>query len=217
MTDTTDKIIIFDTTMRDGEQSPGASMTLREKLELAELLEEMGVDVIEAGFPAASAGDFECVSTVAERSRNAVICGLARSTPKDIERCGEAVRKAARPRIHTFISTSPVHMKHKLKMGENAVLEAVGRSVAQARNLVDDVEWSPEDATRTDWEFLCRTIDTAIASGATTINIPDTVGYSHPDEYGALIRRVSPTARVRWNAPSTGLASAQVTRHWKKW
>ena len=193
MTDTTDKIIIFDTTMRDGEQSPGASMTLREKLELAELLEEMGVDVIEAGFPAASAGDFECVSTVAERSRNAVICGLARSTPKDIERCGEAVRKAARPRIHTFISTSPVHMKHKLKMGENAVLEAVGRSVAQARNLVDDVEWSPEDATRTDWEFLCRTIDTAIASGATTINIPDTVGYSHPDEYGALIRRLIET------------------------
>ena len=193
MTQDTDKIVIFDTTMRDGEQSPGASMTLREKLELAELLEEMGVDVIEAGFPAASPGDFECVSMIAEQSKDAIICGLSRATPSDIERCGEAVRAAARPRIHTFISTSPVHMKHKLKMGENAVLEAVGRSVSQARNLVDDVEWSAEDATRTDFDFLCRAVDTAIASGATTINIPDTVGYSHPDEYGALFRRLIET------------------------
>ena len=203
MTQDTDKIVIFDTTMRDGEQSPGASMTLREKLELAELLEEMGVDVIEAGFPAASPGDFECVSMIAEQSKDAIICGLSRATPSDIERCGEAVRAAARPRIHTFISTSPVHMKHKLKMGENAVLEAVGRSVSQARNLVDDVEWSAEDATRTDFEFLCRAVDTAIASGATTINIPDTVGYSHPDEYGALFRRLIETVpnsdKVIWS------------------
>lgn len=187
-------IRIFDTTMRDGEQSPGASMTLREKLELSELLQDMRVDVIEAGFPAASAGDFECVRQIAEAAgKETIICGLARSTPGDIERCGEAVRAAANPRIHTFISTSPVHMKHKLKMGENAVLEAVGRSVAQARNLVADVEWSPEDATRTEFDFLCKTIDAAIQAGATTINIPDTVGYTHPEEYGALFRRLIET------------------------
>ncbi|MEM8920730.1 MAG: 2-isopropylmalate synthase, partial [Pseudomonadota bacterium] len=192
-TDTAPQVRIFDTTMRDGEQSPGASMTLREKLELAELLQEMKVDIIEAGFPAASDGDFDCVRQIAERSKDTVICGLARSTPSDIDRCGDAVKGAARPRIHTFISTSPVHMKHKLKMGENAVLEAVGRSVTQARNLVDDVEWSAEDATRTDFDFLCRAIDLAIAAGATTINVPDTVGYSHPEEYGALVRRLIET------------------------
>ena len=192
MTDTND-IVIFDTTMRDGEQSPGASMTHNEKLALGELLETMGVHVIEAGFPAASEGDFQSVSEIARRSKDAVICGLARSTPNDIDRCAEAVRNAARPRIHTFISTSPVHMKHKLKMGANAVLEAVGRSVAQARNLVDDVEWSPEDATRTEFDFLCKCIDAAITSGATTINIPDTVGYSHPEEYGRLIRTLRET------------------------
>ena len=189
----TSEIIIFDTTMRDGEQSPGASMTHNEKLALADLLEEMGVHVIEAGFPAASKGDFEAVREIAQRSKSARICGLARSTPGDIERCAEAVRAAARPRIHTFISTSPVHMKHKLKMGPNAVLEAVGRSVAQARNLVADVEWSPEEATRTEFDFLCKCIDAAITSGATTINIPDTVGYSHPEEYGRLIRRLRET------------------------
>ncbi|MEM1087112.1 MAG: 2-isopropylmalate synthase [Pseudomonadota bacterium] len=192
MSDTSD-IIIFDTTLRDGEQSPGASMTHNEKLALAELLESMGVDVIEAGFPAASAGDFAAVSEIACRSSDAVICGLARSTPSDIDRCGEAVRHASKPRIHTFISTSPVHMKHKLKMGANAVLEAVGRSVAQARNLVPDVEWSPEDATRTEFDFLCKCIDAAITSGATTINIPDTVGYSHPEEYGRLIKQLRET------------------------
>jgi len=183
-------IRIFDTTLRDGEQSPGASMTHAEKLELASLMEDMGVDVIEAGFPAASDGDFAAVSAIAAQSKSAIICGLARSTPGDIDRCAEAVKQAARPRIHTFISTSPVHMKHKLKMGPNAVLEAVGRSVAQARNHTDDVEWSAEDATRTDFDFLCKCIDVAIASGATTINVPDTVGYSHPDEYGALFRRL---------------------------
>ena len=183
-------IRIFDTTLRDGEQSPGASMTHVEKLELASLMEDMGVDVIEAGFPAASDGDFAAVSAIAAQSKSAIICGLARSTPGDIDRCAEAVKQAARPRIHTFISTSPVHMKHKLKMGPNAVLEAIGRSVAQARNHTDDVEWSAEDATRTDFDFLCKCIDVAIASGATTINVPDTVGYSHPEEYGALFRRL---------------------------
>jgi len=198
------RVLIFDTTMRDGEQSPGASMTHNEKLELALLLEEMGVDIIEAGFPAASDGDFAAVSAIAAQSTRSVICGLARSTAADIDRCGEAVRKAARPRIHTFISTSPVHMKHKLKMGPNAVLEAVGRSVAQARNLVDDVEWSAEDATRTEFDFLCKCIDAAIASGATTINVPDTVGYSHPHEYGDLIRRlienIPNSDKVIWSA-----------------
>lgn len=190
MTDTpeTSPIVIFDTTMRDGEQSPGASMTHSEKLQLAELLESMGVDIIEAGFPASSVGDFEAVRDIASRSKDSVICGLSRSILGDIDRCGEAVRQAARPRIHTFISTSPVHMKHKLQMGPNAVLEAVGRSVAHARNLVDDVEWSAEDATRTEFEFLCKCIDAAIVAGATTINVPDTVGYSHPEEYGQLIK-----------------------------
>lgn len=189
--------------MRDGEQSPGASMTHGEKLKLAEQLEALNVDIIEAGFPAASQGDFEAVSEIARRSKSAVICGLARATPGDIDRCAAAVRHAERPRIHTFISTSPVHMKHKLKMGPNAVLEAVGRSVAQARNLVDDVEWSPEDATRTEWEFLVKCVDAAIVAGATTINIPDTVGYSHPEEYGALIRRLIETVpdsdKVIWS------------------
>ena len=190
MTDTpeTSPIVIFDTTMRDGEQSPGASMTHSEKLQLAELLESMGVDIIEAGFPASSVGDFEAVRDIASRSKDSVICGLSRSVLSDIDRCGEAVRQAARPRIHTFISTSPVHMKHKLQMGPNAVLEAVGRSVAHARNLVDDVEWSAEDATRTEFDFLCKCIDAAIVAGATTINVPDTVGYSHPEEYGQLIK-----------------------------
>ncbi len=197
-------IHIFDTTMRDGEQSPGASMSLPEKLELADLLQEMRVDVIEAGFPAASHGDFDCVRQIADRLKDTIVCGLARSTPGDIERCAEAVKGAARPRIHTFISTSPVHMKHKLKMGENAVLEAVGRSVTQARNHTDDVEWSPEDATRSEWEFLLKCCDAAIAAGATTINIPDTVGYSHPDEYGALFKRLRETVpdadKVIWSA-----------------
>jgi 2-isopropylmalate synthase len=198
-----ERVLIFDTTMRDGEQSPGASMTLREKLELAELLEEMRVDICEAGFAASSEGDFACVRQIAERAREMTVCSLARSTLSDIDRAGEAVRAARRPRIHTFISTSPVHMKHKLRMGENAVLEAIGASVAHARRLVDDVEWSPEDATRTEFDFLCKAIDVAIRSGARTINVPDTVGYSHPAEYGALIRRlieaIPDSDRVVWS------------------
>ncbi len=196
---------IFDTTMRDGEQSPGASMTPGEKLELADLLMDMGVDVIEAGFPAASEGDFDCVSQIARRARpETIICGLARATEGDIARCAAAVRTAPRPRIHTFISTSPVHMKHKLKMSPDDVLAAIERSVTQARGLVDDVEWSAEDATRSDFDFLCRAIDIAIRAGAGTINIPDTVGYSFPDEYGALFRRLRETVadadRVVWSA-----------------
>jgi 2-isopropylmalate synthase len=181
------RVLIFDTTLRDGEQSPGASMTHDEKIKIARLLEEMGVDIIEAGFPAASNGDFEAVNEIARVVKNSVVAGLARASMKDIDRCGEALKPAARPRIHTFISTSPVHMKYKLQMGSNAVLDAVGASVKRARNFTDDVEWSAEDATRTEHDFLCQCVELAIRSGATTINIPDTVGYAVPEEYFDLI------------------------------
>jgi len=183
-----DRVIIFDTTMRDGEQSPGASMSLEEKLELAKILEEMGVDVIEAGFPVASNGDFEAVRQIAQIVTESTICGLARATAKDIERCAEAIKPARRGRIHTFISTSPVHMKHKLQMGPNAVLEAIHASVTLARSHTDDVEWSAEDATRTERDFLRRSVEIAIKAGATTINIPDTVGYTYPSEYAEIFR-----------------------------
>ena len=181
-------IKIFDTTLRDGEQSPGAAMTHEEKLRIAELLDEMGVDIIEAGFPISSPGDFKAVSEIAKLVKRATVCGLSRASFKDIDRAGEALKGAVRPRIHTFISTSPVHMKHKLQMGENAVLEAIGASVTRARNHTDDVEWSAEDATRTVPDFLCRCVDVAINAGATTINVPDTVGYSTPQEYFEIIR-----------------------------
>ena len=182
-----ERIIIFDTTLRDGEQSPGAAMTLEEKIEIAEFLDEMGVDIIEAGFPISSQGDFDAVREISKRVKNSAVCGLSRAGFKDIDRAGEALKSAKRPRIHTFIATSPVHMKHKLQMGPNAVLDAVGASVARARNLTDDVQWSAEDATRSEHEFLCRTVELAIRSGATTINIPDTVGYTTPQEYGEII------------------------------
>jgi 2-isopropylmalate synthase len=185
-----DRVLIFDTTLRDGEQCPGATMTFEEKLEVAELLDEMGVDIIEAGFPIASTGDFEAVSEIARRVQNATVAGLARAGFKDIDRAGEAVRAARRPRIHTFISTSPVHMKHKLQKEPEEVLEMVVASVTRARNLVDDVEWSCEDGTRTEHDFLCRCVEAAIKAGAGTINIPDTVGYTTPDEYRALFRMV---------------------------
>ena len=182
-----DRVYIFDTTLRDGEQSPGASMTLEEKMQIAELLDAMGVDVIEAGFPIASNGDFESVSEVAKLMQNAQVCGLARAGAKDIDRAADAVKHAKNPRIHTFISTSPVHMKHKLQMEPDEVMEAIAFSVSHARNHVENVEWSPEDATRTDRDFLCATVETAIKAGATTINIPDTVGYTVPQEYFEII------------------------------
>jgi 2-isopropylmalate synthase len=182
------RVRIFDTTLRDGEQSPGAAMTLEQKLEVAELLDQMGVDIIEAGFPISSPGDFESVLEISKLMKNAVVCGLSRAGFKDIDRAGEALQPAKRRRIHTFISTSPVHMKHKLQMGPNAVLDAVGASVVRARNFTDDVQWSAEDATRTEKDFLCRCVELAIRSGATTINIPDTVGYTTPQEYVDLIR-----------------------------
>jgi len=190
MTIDSNRIIIFDTTLRDGEQSPGAAMTHEEKLRIAELLDEMGVDVIEAGFPISSPGDFKAVQEISKIVKNASVCGLARAGFKDVDRAGEALKGARRPRIHTFISTSPVHMKHKLGMGENAVLEAIGASVTRARTYTSEVEWSAEDATRTVPEFLVRCVDVAINAGATVINIPDTVGYSTPQEYFEIIKMV---------------------------
>ena len=188
-----DQVIIFDTTLRDGEQCPGATMTLEEKLQVADLLDAMGVDVIEAGFPIASNGDFEAVSLIAQRVQNAVVAGLSRAAPGDIDRAGEAVKGAKRPRIHTFISTSPVHMKYKLQKSPEQVLEMVVDQVTRSRNLVDDVEWSCEDGTRTEFDFLCRCTEAAIKAGATTINIPDTVGYTTPEEYYDLFVRVRET------------------------
>ncbi|WP_439154539.1 2-isopropylmalate synthase [Yoonia sp.] len=184
---TKDKVLIFDTTLRDGEQSPGATMTHAEKLEIAELLDEMGVDIIEAGFPIASEGDFRAVSEIAQRAKGATICGLARANYKDIDRCWEAVKAAKSPRIHTFIGTSPLHRAiPNLNMDEMA--ERIHDTVTHARNLCDNVQWSPMDATRTEEDYLCRTVEIAIKAGATTINIPDTVGYTAPVESADLIR-----------------------------
>ncbi|HVX99494.1 MAG TPA: 2-isopropylmalate synthase [Pseudorhodoplanes sp.] len=185
-----DRVVIFDTTLRDGEQCPGATMTFEEKLEVAELLDGMGVDIIEAGFPIASEGDFAAVQEIARRTRNAVVCGLSRAAPKDIDRCAEAIRPAKRGRIHTFLSTSPVHMKYKLQKEPHEVFEMVIAQVTRARSHTDDVEWSAEDGTRTEHDFLCRCVEAAIKAGATTINIPDTVGYTVPEEYAALFRMV---------------------------
>jgi 2-isopropylmalate synthase len=181
------RVIIFDTTLRDGEQSPGASMHLDEKLRIAEMLEELGVDVIEAGFPIASNGDFEAVREVAKLVKQPIVCGLARSGRQDIERAAEALKPARRPRIHTFIATSPLHMKYKLQMEPEEVYQAVVDSVTHARNFTDDVDWSPEDGSRTEPDFLCRVVEAAINAGATCINLPDTVGYAVPDEFAGLI------------------------------
>jgi 2-isopropylmalate synthase len=199
-----DRVVIFDTTLRDGEQSPGATMTHEEKLEVAELLDAMGVDIIEAGFPVASEGDFAAVHEIAKRTKNAVVCGLARAGQKDVDRAGEAIKPAKRGRIHTFISTSPVHMKWKLQMEPAKVYEMVISSVTRARSFTDDVEWSCEDGTRTEHDFLCRCVEAAINAGATTINVPDTVGYTVPDEYFSLIRmireRVPNSDKARFSA-----------------
>ena len=181
------RVIIFDTTLRDGEQSPGCSMNLEEKLQVAQILEDLKVDVIEAGFPIASRGDFEAVHEIAKLVRGSSVAGLARATTKDIDRAWQALKPAKRPRIHTFISTSPLHMKHKLRMEPEQVHEAVIASISHARNLCDDVEWSPEDGTRTEHDFLCRCVESAIKAGAGTINVPDTVGYTVPEEFHDLI------------------------------
>ncbi|NIY79821.1 2-isopropylmalate synthase [Celeribacter sp. HF31] len=189
MTETSkqDRVLIFDTTLRDGEQSPGATMSHNEKLEIAAMLDEMGVDIIEAGFPIASEGDFEAVSEIAKNSKNSVICGLARASLRDIDRCMEAVSHAARPRIHTFIGTSPLHRDiTALSMDEMA--DKIHETVTHARNLTDNVQWSPMDAIRTEHDYLCRVVEIAIKAGATTINIPDTVGYTTPRESADIIR-----------------------------
>ncbi|MBC6443654.1 MAG: 2-isopropylmalate synthase [Rhodobacteraceae bacterium] len=187
MTATTkDHILIFDTTLRDGEQSPGATMSHNEKLEIAVLLDEMGVDIIEAGFPIASEGDFKAVREIAGNARNAVICGLSRARFMDIDRCWEAVKHAERPRIHTFIGTSPLHRAIP-NLTRDEMADLIHKTVSHARNLCDNVQWSPMDATRTEHDYLCRVIGIAIRAGATTINIPDTVGYTAPRESANLI------------------------------
>jgi 2-isopropylmalate synthase len=185
-----DKIIIFDTTLRDGEQAPGATMNLEEKLAIAKLLEKMGVDVIEAGFPAASDGDFEAVNQIAKIVKKSTICGLARAKENDIRRTFEAIKPAQNPRIHTFIATSPIHMQFKLKMDEAQVLQAIKDSVSLANSLCAEVDWSCEDGTRSELDFLYKAIETAIKAGASTINIPDTVGYATPEEYFDLITNI---------------------------
>ncbi|MCB2011867.1 MAG: 2-isopropylmalate synthase, partial [Geminicoccaceae bacterium] len=204
---TSDRIVIFDTTLRDGEQSPGASMNTEEKLQVAKVLEDMGVDVIEAGFPIASEGDFQAVREIAKIVKNSTVCGLARAADGDIDRCAEAIEPAERGRIHTFISTSPLHMKFKLNLEPDEVHERVISSVTRARNYTDDVEWSCEDGSRTEHDFLFRCVESAIAAGATTINIPDTVGYSYPEEFADLIRS------IRNNVPNIDKAIISVHCH----
>lgn len=185
-----ENIKIFDTTLRDGEQTPGVNLNLQEKLEIAKLLESLGVDIIEAGFPAASNGDFESVTSVAKIIKNAEVAGLCRAVESDIKRAYDAIKHAERPRIHTFIATSPTHREYKLKMSKDEVVERAVYAVKLAKSYVPNVEFSPEDGSRTELDFLYRVIEEVIKAGATTVNIPDTVGYATPDEFGALIRNI---------------------------
>ncbi len=195
-----DYVRIFDTTLRDGEQAAGINLNTAEKLQIAHQLAAMGVDIIEAGFPAASPGDFEAVSTIAKEVKGPTIAGLARTRPEDIEAAYNAVKHAEKPRIHTFIATSDIHLEYKLKMDRKQVLEEIKRAVTQARSYVDDVEFSAEDASRSDLDFVVEAFKTAIECGATTINIPDTVGYALPVEFGdfveEIIRRVDAPSNV---------------------
>ncbi|MDJ0912667.1 MAG: 2-isopropylmalate synthase [Desulfobacterales bacterium] len=202
-----EKVIIFDTTLRDGEQSPGASMNTAEKVRLAVQLEKLGVDVIEAGFPAASEGDFEAVSKIADRLKHTEVAGLARASKGDIERAWNAIQHAARPRIHTFIATSDIHMKYKLNMNREQVLAATREAVTFARSLTDNVEFSAEDGSRSDRDFLCQVFEAAIEAGASTINLPDTVGYAVPDEFADMVRYVIA------NTPGIGNAVLSVHCH----
>jgi 2-isopropylmalate synthase len=186
-----DRIIIFDTTLRDGEQAPGASLNEKEKLDIAFALEDLGVDVIEAGFPVSGRGDFDAVKLVAKEVKKPVICCLARAIPKDIDAAYQAARPARHPRIHVFLATSKIHMRYKLKKAEREILRLAKKAVTYARNLCDDIEFSPEDASRTEKEFLYRVIETVIKAGVRTVNIPDTVGYAEPEEFGSLIRLIT--------------------------
>src|SRR5215475_12995459 len=187
----TDRVYIFDTTLRDGEQSPGCSMTVAEKLRMAAKLVDLGVDILEAGFPIASEGDSEAVDAVSREFPWANVAALARANKPDIEEAAKALRHARRPRIHTFIATSDIHLKYKLKKSQQQVLEEACAAVELARSYVDDVEFSAEDATRTDWDYLEQISRAVVAAGARTVNLPDTVGYSVPEEYGALIARMT--------------------------
>ena len=182
-----DKLIIFDTTLRDGEQSPGASMTKEEKLRIAKALEKIHVDIIEAGFPIASPGDFEAVKSVSELITESTVCGLARALNKDIDCAAEALKPAKSFRIHTFLATSPIHMREKLRMDPEQVIENAVKAVKRAGKYTDNIEFSPEDAGRSEFDFLCRVIEAVINAGATTINIPDTVGYNLPQYFGELV------------------------------
>ena len=182
------RIHIFDTTLRDGEQAPGCSMTLREKLRIAKALSELNVDIIEAGFPAASPGDFDSVKTIAERNFGPIICGLARCNPEDIQKVYDAVKGADKHRIHVFVATSAIHREHKLKMAKEEIIKSAVGAITMARELVDDVEFSPEDASRTELSYLAEVVSAAIEAGATTVNIPDTVGYTVPAEFDRLFR-----------------------------
>jgi 2-isopropylmalate synthase len=185
-----ERVTIFDTTLRDGEQSPGCSMNVAEKLRLAHQLDRLGVDAIEGGFPVASEGDFAAVEAIALAVRRPIIAGLARACAPDIERAWQALQRAARPRIHVFLATSDIHLKYKLRISRQQCLEQASEAVRRARSLADDVEFSPEDATRTDPEFLCKVVEAVVAAGATTVNIPDTVGFTTPVEFGELIRTI---------------------------
>ncbi len=200
-----DKVIIFDTTLRDGEQSPGASMNTAEKLRLARQLEKLGVDVMEAGFPAASPGDFEAVKLISEKIRNVQIAGLARTSKSDIDSAWGAIKNAANPRIHTFIATSDIHMKHKLRMTREQVLETAVDAVKYAKSFTDNVEFSAEDGSRSDWDFLCQVYGAAIKAGATTVNLPDTVGYALPDEFFQLVTYLM--------ANTSGIEKAIISTH----
>jgi 2-isopropylmalate synthase len=211
----TDQLIIFDTTLRDGEQSPGASMTKEEKLRIARQLEKLGVDVIEAGFAAASPGDFDAIHAIAETIKDSTVCSLARASENDVRRAGEAIKPAKRGRIHTFIATSPIHMQHKLRMTEDQVVERAVQAVKWALEYTDDVEFSAEDAVRSDMDFLVRVFDAVIQAGAKTLNVPDTVGYSVPALWGErfqqLIARVPNSDKVVWSTHchnDLGMASA---------
>src|SRR5215510_11762490 len=186
-----DTVRIFDTTLRDGEQSPGATLTLPEKLEIARHLEAMGVDIIEAGFPVSSEGDFESVRAIAGEVTESTVCGLARCAPKDIERAGEAVKDAKRSRIHVFCATSKIHREHKLRKGKEEILKLAVKSIKHALEYTSDVEFSPEDASRTELEFLEEMVIAAVEAGATTINMPDTVGYATPKSYGEIFAHVA--------------------------
>lgn len=188
-----DKLVIFDTTLRDGEQSPGAAMTKEEKLRIAKSLEKLGVDVIEAGFAISSPGDFAAIKSIADTIEDCIVCSLSRTTHGDIERAAEALENAVAPRIHTFIATSPIHMEYKLQMTPEEVLEQSIGAVKIARNFVDDVEFSLEDGSRTEFDYMCRVVEAVIEAGARTINIPDTVGYGEPGQYGEMIGRVMAT------------------------